>query len=97
MPAELVPQEYSERIEMIAGYPVAITSYRLGVTYYAKATIALLGMGARIAVAGAPTKEAAEEEVRAEARSRIESKGHVGHGTLRTGSKSPSLAFGAGR
>ena len=78
MRTEMVAEEYSEHIEMIAGYPVAIRSYRLGQTYYANATIALFGTGARIGIAGAPTKAAAEEDVRTEAQSRIENKGLTG-------------------
>lgn len=72
MPTEMVPEEYGKRTETIAGYPVAITSYRLGTTYYAKAEIALVGAGARIAAAEATTRAAAEEKVLAEARSLIE-------------------------
>ena len=74
MPTEMVPEEYSKRTEMIGGYPVTITSYRLGVTYYAKAEIALLGAGARIAAAEESMQAAAEEKVLAEARRLIEKK-----------------------
>ncbi len=66
VPTEAIPEEYTERIEMIAGYPVAVSSYRLGGTYYAKAAIALFGTGGRIATAEDTTKAAAEEKVRAE-------------------------------
>ena len=75
MPTEVIPEEYSERLEMIAGYPVAITSYRLGTVYYARAAIALLGMGGRIAAADGDTREEVMEKIRAEARQRIERKG----------------------
>ncbi len=75
MPNELVPEEYSKRTEMIGGYPVAITSYRLGTTYHAKAEIALPGAGARIAAAEESTRAGAEEKALAWARRQIEKKG----------------------
>ena len=74
MPTELVPEEYSQRTETIGEYPVAITSYRLGTTYYAKAEIALIGAGARIAAAEGSTRAGAEEKVLAEARRLVEKK-----------------------
>lgn len=74
MPTEVIPEEYSERLVWIGGYPVAITSYRLGNTYYAKATIALFGMGGRIAMQDGCTKAEAEDRVKAEALARIEGK-----------------------
>ncbi len=71
---ELVPAELSRRSETVGGYPVAVSSYRLGSTYYAKAEIDLLGAGGRIAAAEGSTREAAEAEVLAEARRLIEKK-----------------------
>jgi hypothetical protein len=38
-----LPEQYSERIEMIAGSPIRVTSYRLWDTFYAKAEVALGG------------------------------------------------------
>ncbi|MCS6861313.1 MAG: hypothetical protein NZT92_13435 [Abditibacteriales bacterium] len=57
------PQDYSRRVEEIGGQPVAITSYKLENEYYAKAEIALMGAGARIAEATAPTREDAEAKL----------------------------------
>lgn len=74
MAAELVAEEFSHRVETVGGYPVAITSYRLGAIYYAKAEIALVGAGARIAAAEDIAREAAESKVLAEARRLIEKK-----------------------
>lgn len=74
MPAQVVPEEYAEHIELIAGYPVAITSYRLGAAYYAKAAIALFGTGGRIAATDGASRAEAEERVREEARRAIERK-----------------------
>lgn len=54
------PTEYSRRVEEIGGQPIAITSYKLGDAFYAKAEIALMGAGARIAEATATTREGAE-------------------------------------
>lgn len=70
----LVPEDYSRRTESVGGYPIAITSYRLGSTYYAKAEIHLPGAGARIAAAENATREAAESKVLAEAHRLIEKK-----------------------
>jgi hypothetical protein len=74
MTAQLTPEDYSRRTETIGGYPVAITSYRLGSTYHAKAEINLPGAGARIANAEDTTREGAEGKVLAEARRLIEKK-----------------------
>lgn len=62
-----LPEQYSERIEIIVGYPVRITSYRLWDTFYAKADIALEGMGGCIAKAEGGTKSGAECSVMAKA------------------------------
>ena len=74
MAPELVPAELSRRREIVGGYPVAVSSYRLGSTYYAKAEIDLLGAGGRIAAAEDSTREGAEAKVLAEARRLIEKK-----------------------
>lgn len=74
MSPELIPEENSCRTETVADYPVAITSYRLGSTYYAKAEIHLPGAGARLAAAEDITREAAEDKVLAVARRLIEKK-----------------------
>jgi len=72
--AELIPAELSRRTETVGGYPVAVSSYRLGNTYHAQAEIALVGAGARVASAEDVTREAAEAKVLAEARRLIEKK-----------------------
>lgn len=72
MSPELIPEDNSRHTETVAGYPVAISSYRLGSTYYAKAEIDLPGAGARLAAAEDITREAAEDRVLAEARRLIE-------------------------
>ena len=69
---ELVPEDYSSRIETVAGYSVAISSYRLGSRWFGKAEIKIPGTGARIADSEATTKAAAEGAVLAEARRLIE-------------------------
>jgi len=43
---ELIPEDQSRRIETVGSYPIAISSYRLGATYYAKAEIHIHGAGA---------------------------------------------------
>ena len=40
-----LPEQYSEQIKTISGYPIRITSYRLWDTFYAKTEVALEGMG----------------------------------------------------
>ncbi len=57
------PQEYSRRVEEIGGQPIAVTSYKLGSEFYAKAEIALMGAGARIAEATGATREEAEDKL----------------------------------
>lgn len=74
MAPELIPEEQSRRTETVGGYPIAITSYRLGNTYYAQAEIHLPGAGARIAAADDITRAGAEDKVLAEARRLIEKK-----------------------
>lgn len=72
MAAEFVPEDYSRRTETVGGYTVAITCYRLGSVYYAKAEIDIPGAGARIASVEENAREAAEQKVLAEARRLIE-------------------------
>ncbi len=72
MSAESKPEEYSKRSEKVGGYNVAITSYRIGQTFYAKAEIDLPGAGARIAQAQESTRDAAEQKALADARRLIE-------------------------
>lgn len=74
MAKELIPEEHSRRIETVGGYPIAITSYRLGGVYWAKAEIDIVGAGARLAAAEDVTREAAEAKVLVEARRLIEKK-----------------------
>lgn len=74
MSPELIPEDQSRRSETVAGYPIAITSYRLGSAYYAKAEVSLPGAGARIAQAEDITREAAERKVLAEVRRLLEKK-----------------------
>ncbi|MFY9530661.1 MAG: hypothetical protein WBC04_02035 [Candidatus Acidiferrales bacterium] len=62
-----LPEQYSERIETIAGYPIRITSYRLWDTFYAKAEVALDGMGGWFARAEGSTQSGAEASVIARA------------------------------
>jgi hypothetical protein len=57
------PQDYSRRVEEIGGQPIAITSYKLENEFYAKAEIALMGAGARIAEATGATREDAEAKL----------------------------------
>lgn len=66
--AELVPEEYARRTESAGGYNVAITSYRLGATYHAKAEIDIPGAGARITSTQDKDCSSAEARVLAEAR-----------------------------
>ena len=70
----LIPEDQSRRIETVGGYLIAISSYRLDATYYAKAEIHIPGAGARIAAAEGTTCAAAEVKVLVEARHLIEKK-----------------------
>ncbi len=74
MAKELIPEDQSRRIETVGGYPIAISSYRPGTTYYAKAEIHIPGAGARIAAAEGTTGAAAEDKVLVEARRLIAKK-----------------------
>lgn len=69
---DLIPEEYTRRTETVGGYTVAITCYRLGGVYHAKAEISIPGAGARIASAEESARDAAEKKVLAEARHLIE-------------------------
>ena len=51
-------EEYSERREVIDGWPIHIVTYRLGDTFYC--TIDNVDPGARFARAEGPTREEAE-------------------------------------
>jgi hypothetical protein len=62
-----LPEQYSERIKTIAGYPIRITSYRLWDTFYAKTEVVLDGMGGWFARAEGSTQAVAEANVIAEA------------------------------
>ncbi len=69
---EFIAEDHSRRREQVGGYTVAITSYRLGDVYHAKAEIDIPGAGARLAAAQDKDRAAAEEKVLAEARRLIE-------------------------
>ena len=58
-----LPEQYSERIKTIAGYPIRVTSYRLWDTFYAKTEVALDGMGGWFAGAEGSTQAGAEASV----------------------------------
>ena len=62
-----LPEQYSKRIETIAGYPIRITSYRLWDTFYAKVEVALDGMGGWFAMAEGSTQAGAEASLIANA------------------------------
>ena len=66
MSANLTAEDQTRRVETIAGSPIAISSYRLGTTYYAKAEIDQPGAKARIAQAEGPSRQDAEGKVLAE-------------------------------
>ncbi len=63
MSPELIPEDNSCRTETIAGFPVAITSYRLSSPYSGKAEIHLPGAGACLAAGEDITREAVEDKV----------------------------------
>jgi hypothetical protein len=52
------PEEYSRRQQELAGWPIAIETYKLGDVYHC--TIANVDPGARFARADGPTREEAE-------------------------------------
>ena len=75
MPTEQ-PTEYSERALELAGWPVKVTSYRLGEVYYA--TVDNVSPGAWIARTEGATKQEAETKALEQAQQRLEqTKRHV--------------------
>jgi hypothetical protein len=54
-------EDFRERRVEVGGWPVVISSYRLGAEYHAKADNS--SPGAALARAGAPTREEAEDKV----------------------------------
>ncbi len=68
MVPEFVPEEQIRRVETVDGQPIAIRSYRLGVTYYAQAEIHIDGAGARIASASGLSRATAEGKLLTEVR-----------------------------
>ncbi len=63
------PEDYSERYAQVAGWPVHLTSYRLGSTFYCKADN--VSPGALIAKATGATKQEAEDKALAKAGERL--------------------------
>jgi hypothetical protein len=66
MSANLVAEEQARRVETVAGSPIAISSHRLGNTWYAKGEIDQPGAKARIAQAEGKSREEAEGKVMGE-------------------------------
>ncbi|MBI3934021.1 MAG: hypothetical protein HY316_04965 [Acidobacteria bacterium] len=66
MSTNLVAEDHARRVEQVAGNPIAISSHRLGNTYYAKAEIDQPGAKARIAQAEGESRAEAEGKVMAE-------------------------------
>ena len=66
MGANFVAEDHARRVEQVAGSPIAISSHRLGDTYYAKAEIDQPGAKARIAQADGKSRQEAEGKVLAE-------------------------------
>jgi hypothetical protein len=62
-------EEYSERQLEVEGWPVKLTSYRLGDVYHCTADN--VSPGAALARATGPTREKAEEQALAKARERL--------------------------
>ncbi len=60
------PEEYSERRVEIEGWPINLTTYRLGEVFHSKADN--VSPGAWLARAEASTRDAAEEKVLTRAR-----------------------------
>ena len=52
------PEDYSRRQQELAGWPIAVETYKLGEVYYC--SIANVDPGARFARAEGPTREEAE-------------------------------------
>jgi hypothetical protein len=59
-------EEYNERSLQVDGWPLKLTSYRLGESYHCQADN--VSPGARLARTSAATREAAEEKALARAR-----------------------------
>ena len=74
MPIVTLPEQYSVRTEIVSGYQVLISSYRLWGTYYAKAEMALPEIRAWFARAEGSTQAGAEQKVLDEARRTLEQK-----------------------
>jgi hypothetical protein len=66
---EMKPEEYRETTFEVDGWPVRLTSYRLGETYYCKADN--VSPGGQIARTSGATREEAEQVALAKARERL--------------------------
>jgi len=66
MSAPIIAEDQARRVEQVAGHPIAVSSHRLGETWYAKAEIDYPGAKARIAQAQGPSRLEAEMAVLAE-------------------------------
>jgi hypothetical protein len=75
MSAPLIAEEQARRVEQVGGHPIAISSHRLGDTWYAKAEIDYPGAKARIAQAQANSRLEAEMQVMAQVQSVVGEKG----------------------
>ena len=63
------PEEYAERTLALEGWPIHVTSYRLGTVYLCK--VDNVSPGALIARAEGPTQAGAEEAALSKARERL--------------------------
>jgi hypothetical protein len=63
------PEQYSERLLEVAGWPLRLTSYRLGETFYCKADN--VSPGALIARAAGASREEAEAKALDKASERL--------------------------
>tara|TARA_B100000809_G_scaffold169245_1_gene166603 strand:+ start:1665 stop:1895 length:231 start_codon:yes stop_codon:yes gene_type:complete len=70
MTENLCSEDYQQRADTLAGWPIKIVSYRIGATHYCH--IDNVSPGATIARANAASCEAAEEEAIAKATGRLE-------------------------
>jgi hypothetical protein len=66
----MTPREYKENSFELAGWPVRMTSYKLGEKYFAK--IDNVSPGARIARAEGATREEAESKATEDAQRRLQ-------------------------
>ncbi len=64
------PEEYSERKTQLAGWPITITTYRLGTTY--RTTVDNTDPGAWVVKTEGATKEEAESKALTEAQALLE-------------------------